>query len=156
KALDAADEGLQLLMEDRRLALHDLFDIEQELGAARRGGAVPGVGLLNVAVICRTIVAARMWAFGITSRTPKLKALAATLVDVRRLYQSLETAIDGAGELRDDASPDLKMLRERALSLHDELFNELEKLLVKLDDLGVLSDRFVSLRNDRFVIPVKS
>jgi DNA mismatch repair protein MutS2 len=29
-------------------------------------------------------------------------------------------------------------------------------MLVKLDDQGLLSDRFVSLRNDRFVIPVKS
>lgn len=153
---DRIDEALDILQQDARPSLHDLFDIDQELGAARRGAVMPGVGLLNVASICRTITATRQWAQGLPNAFKMLRALVGTLADVRPLVQAIDRAIDANGEMRDDASTELKTLRDRALVLHDSMTQELERMLVKLDDQGLLSDRFVSLRNDRFVIPVKS
>ncbi len=154
--LDRVGEALRLLELDLRPSLHDLFDITQELGAARRGAAVPGIGLLNIAVICRSVSETRSWARALPDSMQLTKGLCAGLTDCRPLLQSLERSLDHNGEILDDASPALKQLRGRALQLHDTMTQELERMLVKLDDQGFLSDRFVSLRNDRFVIPVKS
>jgi DNA mismatch repair protein MutS2 len=156
KELDRIEEALVLLQQDTRPALHDLFDISQELGAAKRGAAVPGIGLLNVSVICRTLSTVRQWSQGLGSAFPAVRSLVGSGSDVRPLVHAIDRAVDANGELRDDASAELKSLRDRALVLHDSLTEELERMLVKLDDRGLLSDRFVSLRNDRFVIPVKS
>ncbi|MCC6808260.1 MAG: Smr/MutS family protein [Deltaproteobacteria bacterium] len=153
---DRIAEALELLQQDARPSLHDLFDIGQELGAARRGAAVPGIGLLNVASICRTIAATRQWTQAIPHAFAAVRTLVGAPADPRPLLQAIERAIDTNGELRDDASAELKSLRDRALVLHDGITQELERMLVKLDDQGLLSDRFVSLRNDRFVIPVKA
>jgi DNA mismatch repair protein MutS2 len=154
--LDRVGEALRLLELEARPPLHDLYDVSQEIGAARRGAAVPGVGLLNVAVLCRTVSEARSWSRALPDGLKHLRALMAPVADMRPLLADLDRCLETNGDISDEASPELKQLRARALQLHDAMTDELERMLVTLDDRGLLSDRFVSLRNDRFVIPVKA
>ncbi len=150
------DEALLVLREQRRPALSELFDIEQEIRAAERQAAVPGLGLLNVAAICQTLLGLRGEAHAAFDKAPRLRARATSIADLRPLVHRLQHSIDARGELTDDASPELKSLRARALSLHDELVGELDAMLVGYDQAGLLSERFVALRNDRFVVPIKA
>jgi DNA mismatch repair protein MutS2 len=149
------EEALELLQLDREPPLGDLFDIEQEVRAAERGSAVPGLGLLNVAAICHALLGLRAYAFGLPQGMPRLRTFSSQLADLRPLAHKLERSLDARGEISDNASAELKSLRQNALALHDELMRELDTMLVELDQSSMLSDRFVSLRNDRFVIPVK-
>lgn len=148
-------EALELLRTDREPPLGDLFDIEQEVRAAERGGAVPGLGLLNVAAICHSLLSLRAYTFGLPHSLPRLRDYSGRLADVRPLAHKLERSLDARGEVSDNASVELKQLRQNALALHDELMRELDTMLVELDQNNMLSDRFVALRNERFVIPVK-
>ena len=89
---------------------------------------------------------------------PRFHAEAADLDLVGHLafVRSVERAIGPKGEVRDDASPELRRLRARTNRLREDLDLVFETYLHKPNAEDVLQDKVVASRNGRFVLMVKA
>lgn len=87
-------------------------------------------------------------------RFPKLGAKAATLADLRAVLRDLRGKILADGTLADDASVTLHRLRRDLERQQRQIQISLERFLRAHHDDGTLQEDFVTIRNDRFVVPV--
>jgi DNA mismatch repair protein MutS2 len=86
-------------------------------------------------------------------------AVLAPLLDALVAQQSIETAIDKAvqddGVVKDDASPALRHLRRELRAAHGTLIRILEREMERLETHHRVPDASVTVRNGRYVIPVR-
>src|SRR5690606_14321778 len=79
--------------------------------------------------------------------------------DTRRLLeaeeQAIRKAIDDAGHVRDDASPELARLRREIRTARLRIVERLEQYMASLPDRIRVADASVSVREGRYVIPVR-
>ena len=85
---------------------------------------------------------------------PLLSAHAASLADLRPLAVQIRRAILPNGEISDDASPELRRIRTTIGRARDTIQKSLERMLRTRG--GGAGEDYVTLRNDRFVIPVRA
>lgn len=88
------------------------------------------------------------------ARAP-LARYADALIARPAIEQRLERVLTDEGELRDDASPALRRLRREMRGAEGELVRLLERLMGKLEPHHRVDDASVTLRNGRYVIPVR-
>ncbi|HEY6088542.1 MAG TPA: endonuclease MutS2 [Gemmatimonadaceae bacterium] len=81
----------------------------------------------------------------------QIKALASR----KSTEEMIERAIDEDGQVRDDASPALKKIRRELKGSEGELVKLLERAMAKLEPHQRVADMSVTVRNGRFVIPVR-
>jgi DNA mismatch repair protein MutS2 len=106
--------------------------------------------------VARLLEAARV--LGATLRDSPLPTLAEIrdrLPTRRDLTDLLDRIVDEEGEIRDGASPELASLRRELRSLRGKIVRKLEKILAALPDRLRVEDASVSVRDGRFVIPVR-
>jgi DNA mismatch repair protein MutS2 len=85
---------------------------------------------------------------------PLLTARAGAVADLRPLAVMIRRAILPNGEISDDASPELRRIRASVANTRDTVRKSLERMLrARGSDAG---EDYVTLRNDRFVIPVRA
>ncbi len=84
-----------------------------------------------------------------------LAALGNQLFHDRALSAELDKAIADDGTVNDNASPTLRRLRRELRASEGELVKVLERQLAKLDDSMRVPDMSVTIRNGRYVIPVR-
>ena len=72
------------------------------------------------------------------------------------LLEELVSSFDEAGQLSDDRYPELGELRRRIQGFHGQIRSSLDDLLKSKEMEGILQDRFVTQRGDRYVVPVRA
>ncbi|MFL5466696.1 MAG: endonuclease MutS2 [Gemmatimonadaceae bacterium] len=77
------------------------------------------------------------------------------LVSNKAIEGAIERAIDEDGQVRDDASSTLKKIRRELKGSQGELIKLLERAMAKLESHQRVADMSVTVRNGRFVIPVR-
>jgi DNA mismatch repair protein MutS2 len=88
------------------------------------------------------------------AKSPLLAARAASLGDFRDLLAAIRRAILPNGEINDDASPALRRIRASVNETRTAIQKTLRQILrARNADAG---EDYVTLRNDRFVIPVRA
>jgi DNA mismatch repair protein MutS2 len=85
---------------------------------------------------------------------PVLGALAAPPLD-DALAKTLARAVDADGAVLDAASRDLARIRREVVELRQEIVSALERLLGGLDARSRVADAGVTLRNGRYVVPLR-
>jgi DNA mismatch repair protein MutS2 len=125
------------------------------LAAAREGAILDGESLVRIRDFVlssrhvQSFIRARVEPF------PHVAIIAANLLAPKELADALLKALADDGQLLDDASPALKRLRNR---LREERVDLEARLLRSLNQPGMeafISDHLVTLRNHRFVLPLK-
>lgn len=84
-----------------------------------------------------------------------LVSLRTCLFDAPREASYLERIVDEHGEIRDDATPELRQIRRSLQGARARIVRRLEALLQTLPDRVRVSDASVSVRDGRFVIPIR-
>jgi DNA mismatch repair protein MutS2 len=88
------------------------------------------------------------------ARYPRLGARAANIFDPRSMLRDLAGKILPDGTLADDASVALHRLRRDIERQQKQIQISLERFLRAHHDDGTLQEDFITLRNERFVVPV--
>ena len=129
-------------------------DVSAPLAKLRVAGSVLAPAeLAALAVLLRS---ARLTRDAIArSEIALLAPIAAALVQAPAEESVLSKAIDENGEVSDAASPALRKIRRERASAQSGLVKMLEKVLAKLDDAVRVPDMSVTVRNGRYVIPVR-
>ncbi len=76
--------------------------------------------------------------------------------DLGSLLRSLTGKIEPDGSLSDDASPELRSIRRTLEQQHRAIQASLRRALTKLSEDGSTQDALITVRGERFVIPVKA
>ncbi len=89
---------------------------------------------------------------------PGIADLSAPLLhhDLAPLLRMLRGKIEPDGSLNDDASPELRRIRRAMERQHRAIEESLRKSLRSLTEGGSTQDDLITIRGDRFVIPVKA
>jgi len=123
--------------------------------AAREGAVLDGRSLLKIREF---VLSSRHVGAFMRSRvesSPHVAALAHDLLAPKELADAMLKALADDGGLLDDASRELKRLRVRLREERRDLENRLERMLSSPGMEPFLSDRVVTVRNRRFVLPMK-
>src|SRR6202453_4740656 len=110
--------------------------------------------LLDVASLMDTSQAVRQAFKGEAAKYPRLTEVAAALVDFRELSTAIRRAVLPNGEISDRASPQLKRIRESMATARVKIHKSLEGILRSRGEPA--GEDYVTLRNERFVIPVRA
>ena len=158
-----------------RSALESEFVLIREAIAYLRGGSELGFGsladpqgwmkqlsvptavlssgeLLECASLAETAASLRRTLSAVGDKFPALAARTAALADFCALLEAIRRAVLPNGEISDDASSELRRIRGSIGKTRDNIQKTLQRILnARGDDTG---QDYVTLRNDRFVIPV--
>ncbi|MBU8787073.1 MULTISPECIES: endonuclease MutS2 [Bacillus] len=86
---------------------------------------------------------------------PHLHQYAEQLIPLSDLEKDINSCIDDHGEVLDHASETLRGIRTQLRTLESRIRDRLEAMLRSSSAQKMLSDTIITIRNDRFVIPVK-
>ena len=153
--LELVREGLALLRHAEGFDIIAAPDIRAALDRLRIEGSVldgPGLVSLKVALTASRLVALELKR--VASRAALVGALAVPVPE-RRIESRLEAALDEQGELFDNASPGLLRARRAVQSAREKLVKKLEAMLRAAEPQAVPSGASVTMRNGRYVIPVR-
>jgi DNA mismatch repair protein MutS2 len=84
-----------------------------------------------------------------------LDELRDALINDASLATAIDKIVDDEGTVRDSASPELRKIRRQLRGAESELVKLLEKLMSKLESHHRVDDASVTMRNGRWVIPVR-
>jgi DNA mismatch repair protein MutS2 len=161
--LSTVRSALQETAEARRALTAEGLPPWDGLGDARPilAEATPAGAVLDgpaLVVLGRALAAAaRLAGYGqrIASVAPSLATVWASLPVHPDLAGTLHEALDPDGRLTDRASPRLRALRRQITALRTDLQARVERLLDHPAVAPALQERYVTLRNGRYVIPVR-
>jgi len=158
-SLDAAfahiREAMAWLRAGRELGFGSLADPDAWLAKLHAPAAVLSPGeLLDAASLLDTATSLRQTFKEDAGKFPLLAARAASLADFRSLSAAIRRAILPNGDLSDDASSELRRIRTQIARTRDSIQKILRQLLRERGEEP--GEDYVTLRNDRFVIPVRA
>ena len=155
-------EVRQLLEEQISIALGGLFNPTQLAAKAQiAGAALEAAELQAVARLANDVAEwqalLREPPVRLVGKLPGLSALSAALTtSLRPLAQSIERTIQPDGSLADDASPELHRIRREQERQQRIIEESLRAALRKLSSEGSTQDDVITIRGERFVIPVRA
>lgn len=136
-----------------------IADIRDSLARLRVEGA--SLSAMNFVAVVSFLRASRLTADSLNDdRLPAISLAlilpeSAALLSAPREEKAIDVAISDDGEVRDDASPGLRRIRREMRGAQGELVKLLERLMNRLEANHQVSDMSVTVRNGRFVIPVR-
>jgi DNA mismatch repair protein MutS2 len=153
RGLDETDQARSLLEERPGVGIGGARDIGPAIERAARGGRLEPAQFLEIAGTLDAT--ARLTTSLADERRPLLRELGGDLHALPALRSTLARSFDPIGELLDTASPRLGGLRAAVRVAYDRLRRRLDALVGA--ELGnALQEPIVTLRNGRYVVPVKA
>jgi len=136
------------------LPLSGLDDVGALVDRCRRGGILAPEPMRRVAATASTLADVRRLLDHQEDVLPRVLRSCADLVSTRALATELGNTFDEAGEIRDDASPELNAARQRRAKLRQGLKARLEAFIHREDIAHLLQEDYYTVRDGRFVLPV--
>jgi len=150
-------EGVLYLRDGTALDIHDLPDPRQPLG--KLGIADVNLEPIEILDLLRLISVAsglRETFHEEIARFPLVREITEEIPNLRSLYQRLRGRISPTGEVEDFASPELREVRFQISKLRSQIQRSLETILKRAEEDHALRDDYVTIRNDRYVIPIRN
>jgi DNA mismatch repair protein MutS2 len=153
--LNLAGEAREYLREGTRPGLAGLM----EPGALLDQLRIEGVALEALEIVALVELARAgldIYRTFAKETTPRLAELARSMPDFRSLVTDLTGKINPDGTVDSSASTELGRVRRAIERAKAEIQSSLERILRRFSQDNVVQDEVVTIRNDRFVIPVRA
>ena len=131
-------------------------DVRSSLSLADKGATLSPRALLAVAELLRASRNARDALDTDRESTPRLKQMALGLCVLRNVEQDITDAILSEDEIADRASRELTDIRRHLRGATDRIKARLEQMVRSTEFQKYLQDSIITVRNGRYVIPVKA
>ncbi|KOS67723.1 recombination and DNA strand exchange inhibitor protein [Lysinibacillus contaminans] len=157
--LDEMDEGLSILRVKGNVPLGGIFDVRPAARRAQIGGMLSAMELMEVSSTIRASRILRNFIEDIQTEAaieiPLFIEKKETMPVLTGLQHEINNCIDDNGGVLDSASQTLRSIRQSLRSEEAKVRSKLESLTRGSNASKMLSDAIVTIRNDRYVIPVK-
>jgi DNA mismatch repair protein MutS2 len=152
--LEETSQARAFVAERPGVGIAGARDIGPAIERAARGGRLEPAQLLEVGDTLRA--AAGLRDALAEDRRPLLRDLGRAIQPLPSLRSTLERSVDPGGELLDTASARLGGLRRAVRVAYERLRTRLEQMVHSADLGGALQEPIVTLRNGRYVVPVRA
>lgn len=155
KALNDTEEAIHCLQFETAVPFGGIRDIRQPLEKAKREVTLEPQECIDIWTNIsrygdvRTYFTERQTAYG------QLFEQAAGIGDFSQLAHKLAQVFDQNHQIRDNASPELMRLRTRIVELERQTKRYVNSVLNNKDYQKYFQDAIVTVRNNRYVIPIK-
>lgn len=156
EALGETTEAVSVIVRKGNAPLGQLYDIDGAMSFAKKGGSLTMKQLLQILYNIR--VASNVITF-LKSDLPVLPVIDGirdALETFPRLEENIDRCIISEDEMADNASPKLKDIRRSIHRQNDAIKNRLNNILNSQDNKTYLQDSIVTIRDGRYVVPVKA
>ena len=153
---------------EKTLAAHSLtgrfgtptvLDMKNCMGAVKRaeiGSQLTPVELLRVNQVLKAVKNLKQWAKHFEGEENALTEMFTMLYPLKQLEETITTAIVSEDEIADNASRDLLNIRRKIMAAGQKARHTLDNMIRSSTYQKYLQDNIVTMRDGRFVIPVKS
>jgi DNA mismatch repair protein MutS2 len=156
-ALATTGEAARFLSGSGDIALRAPGELHAILAAlAVEGRALEPLHLLGVSTFLASVEATVSGIRRNRASFPRLGAIVESAASFEREIADVRRKIDPSGEVVDDASPELKSLRERLRKQRARLRGTLESYLRGKDTAKYLQQQIVTDRNGRYVLVIRA
>jgi DNA mismatch repair protein MutS2 len=148
-------EALRLMDEGRRFPFGGAYNILAELKRAELGSVLAPEELLHVLTTAQALRSMKEFLAAQAELAPTLAGYGELLQAFPRLEKQIESVVDEHGEIKDTASPKLSGLRNAIQIAKNRVKEKLDSILHNPNNQKYFQDNLVTMRGDRYVIPVK-
>ncbi len=151
-------DGADLLRLQRELPLPKLVDITEPLKRLQVKARLNGTELAQITQVLRTATATKNFFSDLKEAGIELRSLPAQvdrLVTIPTITKRLIQSIDPDGRINDEASSRLHGIRQLMVKTEDEIHAQMNSY-THGKKAKYLSNPTVTMRNDRYVLPVQS
>ncbi|MDU4556460.1 MAG: endonuclease MutS2, partial [Enterococcus faecium] len=155
--LQETEDGLKVQRLRGGIPIPKLENIRPHMKRIEIGADLNGVELAQVSRVLSTTSELNRFIddlYDSEIEFARLYMWADQLVTIPVLSRRLKEAIDEDGRVTDDASPELKSIRQNIRRSEQAVREQLDGI-VRGKNAKYLSDAIITMRNDRYVIPVK-
>ena len=131
-------------------------DARPALTVCEKGGTLSPGMLLSVAALLRASRAARDVLITDRENTPLLRERAELLTEARNVERDITDAILSEDEIADRASSELMNIRRHLRGAQERIKERLNQMIRSASLQKYLQDPIITVRNDRYVIPVRA
>jgi DNA mismatch repair protein MutS2 len=154
--LRRVEQMAALLLRSEQWAMPRIPDVRAAVRkAAVQGAALDGNELNEIAELMRSSKTVKTVVQRQPEHWPLVAELAEPLVILDRLEEQIARAIDDGGEVRDQASRELARIRRELRGARARIVEQLESYMGSLPGRFQVPDSSVSIREGRYVIPVR-
>jgi DNA mismatch repair protein MutS2 len=156
RQLAAVAECVSLRKRGGAWTFSELGDPDEKLALLQvEGATLEPMAILEIRSLCDQAMSARASILAERDTSPVLWGFVGSLpVELNGLSARIANKILPTGEIDDRASPELARIRHEITGLRSRITRTLESLMRKSGE--AIQDELVTIRNDRFVIPVKA
>jgi len=157
--LEEMDEGLSILRVKGNVPMGGIFDVRPSARRAQIGGMLAAVELMEISSTIRASRILRNFIEDLEADEvidiPHFISKKEAMPVLIGLQHEINNCIDDNGAVLDSASQTLRSIRQSLRAEEGKVRSKLESLIRGSNAAKMLSDTLVTIRNDRFVIPVK-
>ncbi|MBQ9301028.1 MAG: endonuclease MutS2, partial [Clostridia bacterium] len=155
EALEETEEAQVILTYLGGSPLVEFSDVRPSLTMAEKGASLSPRALLDIARSLTAARAARSALVTERENTPRVTGLASHLQTFRQLENAISDAIISEEEIADHASPALADIRRHIRQANERVREKLNSMVHGSGFSKYLQESIVTVRNGRYVIPVK-
>ncbi|MCX7861099.1 MAG: endonuclease MutS2 [Chloroflexus sp.] len=149
-------EARLLLEEWPEMSIGGARDVRRAAQHAARGGILDGMTLREIAATLQSAALLRQRLSRLNERFSHLIDLGNALPALPQVVEAIEQAIGDDGQVLDSASPALARLRHEVRVTFNRLHERLQNMIHSGTLANALQEPIVTVRNGRYVIPVKA
>jgi DNA mismatch repair protein MutS2 len=155
EGLDETSEAVTLIVHKGPLPMGNLYDVKDQLALAQKGGSLTMRQLLRILYnmsVTRSVVA---YLKGDLPPLPILKGMAEVLEVFKDLEEDIDRCIISEEEMSDHASVELRSIRRNIVRQNESIKAKLNQILNSESNKTYLQDTIITIRDGRYVVPVK-
>ena len=158
---DSVKKNLELTTEAVKIfavnspPLGGIFDIREVLKKISLGSSAAAEELLNILSTIFAMRNVKKFFKEIELDAPKLKFRAAQIEILGNLEKQLDSAIDEHGTVKDSATSELQKIRRELRTAQSRIKTEIFSILHDSAKQKYFQDAIITMRGDRYVVPVK-
>lgn len=153
--LTETTEAVSVIMRKGPLPLGSFYSIEDWIYLAKKDGTLTMKQLLEVLYNLQAARNAVSFLKTDLPELPVIKGLANAIYTNKKLEDEIDRCILSEDEMADSASAELKRLRRGILRQNDAIKTKMNSIINATENRTMLQDALVTVRQGRFVIPVK-
>ncbi len=156
---EETNEAYNILVKRSAPPLFGIYDLESSINRVVKGGVLDPSSLLKVADslrVCRRLKSYLKNSEGDQESVyPILESMIGNLEGLRNIEDQITDAIISEDEISDNASSTLRNIRRGKVAKNSEIRNKLNTIINSEKYSKVLQDNIITLREGRYVVPVK-
>jgi DNA mismatch repair protein MutS2 len=155
---ETADEGATVLRLKGHAPLGGVTDVRPNVKRAKIGSMLHPHELLDISTTMYASRQMKRFIEEIVENGQELPILLAYVDRMTSLYdleKKINSCIGDGGEVLDSASDKLRTIRQQIRGAESRIREKLESMVRSSNASKMLSDAIITIRNDRYVIPVK-